>query len=143
MISEEKVRLMTRLARYEQKEGREELQINRYFRRDYIGMALLKNFLWTTLGYFLVLLLYFGYHMEFYLDNATKMSWTPVIVGIIAGYVVMLTVYSIITYIICSLRYIRAKQGIKRYTETLNRLMGIYRREEKKYTASETRRKSK
>ena len=44
MLKEEKIRLMTKLARYESGEGKEELRIARYYRSDYIGLALFRNF---------------------------------------------------------------------------------------------------
>lgn len=40
MLNEERIRLMTKLARYEQKEGRRNLKISRYYRRDYLGIKL-------------------------------------------------------------------------------------------------------
>lgn len=142
MLNEEKIRLMTRMARYEQGEGREDLRIHQYFRRDYIGKALLKNFLWTTLGYLLILIGYFGYHMEFYLDNITKMSLLPLIMRIVLGYIVIMVVYSIIVYVIQSVKYVNAKHGVEGYTEEMNRLIKLYRREEKKNAASGPGRKS-
>ena len=44
MLKEEKIRLMTKLARYESGEGKEELRIARYYRSDYIGLALFSQF---------------------------------------------------------------------------------------------------
>ena len=37
MINEEKVVLMTRASIYEEKKGKEQLKISRYFRHDYIS----------------------------------------------------------------------------------------------------------
>ena len=44
MINEEKVKIMTKLAMYEQGKGRKYLPVSRYYRSDYIGLALIKNF---------------------------------------------------------------------------------------------------
>lgn len=46
MINEEKVKIMTKLAMYEQGRGRKHLPVSRYYRSDYIGLALIKNFSW-------------------------------------------------------------------------------------------------
>ena len=51
MLNKEKVRLMTKLARYEQKEEKRYLKISKYYRSDYIGIALLKNFFASTIAY--------------------------------------------------------------------------------------------
>ena len=44
MVNEEKVKVMNRLAMYEHGEGRKYLPVSRYYRSDYIGLALIKNF---------------------------------------------------------------------------------------------------
>lgn len=64
MLNKEKVRLMTKLARYEQKEEKRYLKISKYYRSDYIGIALLKNFFASTIAYILILILVFLYRME-------------------------------------------------------------------------------
>ena len=55
MLKEEKIRLMTKLARYESGEGKEELRIARYYRSDYIGLALFRNFFLASIGYLVIL----------------------------------------------------------------------------------------
>ena len=49
MINEEKVKIMDRLALYEKQEGRKYLPVSKYYRSDYIGLALIKNFFLVTL----------------------------------------------------------------------------------------------
>ena len=55
MINEEKVKIMDRLAVYEKQEGRKYLPVSKYYRSDYIGLALIKNFFLVTIGYGLIL----------------------------------------------------------------------------------------
>ena len=50
MLNKERIRQMTALARYEQEDGKKEMKISRYYRNDYIGLMLLKNFFITTIG---------------------------------------------------------------------------------------------
>lgn len=50
MINEEKVKIMTKLAMYEQGKGRKYLPVSKYYRSDYIGLALIKNFFLVTIG---------------------------------------------------------------------------------------------
>ena len=65
MLKEEKIRLMTKLARYESGEGKEELRIARYYRSDYIGLALFRNFFLASIGYLVILLLVDKYNNFF------------------------------------------------------------------------------
>lgn len=45
MLDEKRIRQMTKLA-FSKKEEKNALRIGRYFRSDYIGKELLKNFFW-------------------------------------------------------------------------------------------------
>ena len=42
---------MTRLALYEQNEGREDMKISAYYKKDYVSMKMIATFIWTTVGY--------------------------------------------------------------------------------------------
>ena len=64
MLNEKKIRLMTELARYEEGQGKEEMRIAKYFRSDYLGIALFKNFFLASIGYMVVLLLIAAYFSE-------------------------------------------------------------------------------
>ena len=55
MLDEKRIRQMTKLAFFEKKEEKNALRIGRYFRSDYIGKELLKNFFLASIGYILVL----------------------------------------------------------------------------------------
>ena len=65
MINEEKVKIMDRLAVYEKQEGRKYLPVSKYYRSDYIGLALIKNFFLVTIGYGLILAVIAAYNLEY------------------------------------------------------------------------------
>ena len=50
MLNEEKIKIMNKLAMYEQGEGKKYLPVSRYYRSDYIGLAMIKNFFLVTIG---------------------------------------------------------------------------------------------
>lgn len=137
MINEEKVKVMNRLAMYEKQEGRQHLPVSRFYRSDYIGLALIKNFFLVTIGYVLILAAIAAYNSEYLLNNIHKMNLIGLGVSVLAGYVVVLVVYSILTYIQYSVRYHRAKKSVKDYYGELTRLEKIYGREEKKSAGRE------
>ena len=74
MINEEKVKIMTKLAMYEQGKGRKYLPVSRYYRSDYIGLALIKNFFLVTIGYALIVAAVAVYFGEYLLENIHKMD---------------------------------------------------------------------
>ena len=137
MLNEKRIRLMTKLARYESGEGKEELRIARYYRSDYIGLALIKNFFLVTIGYGLILALIAAYNLEYLLDNVHKMDLVSLGVVVLAGYVGTLVVYTLLTYIQYTVKYHRAKKSVKEYYSQLTRLEKIYNREEKKFAGRE------
>ena len=51
---------------------------------------------------------------------------------IIIGYLIVLVVYSVLTYIKYSLQYYRAKKSVREYYSQLTELNKIYAREERK-----------
>ena len=111
MVNEEKVKIMNRLAMYEHGEGRKYLPVSRYYRSDYIGLALIRNFFLVTIGYVLGLAGVAAYFSEYLMDNVNKINLVKVGIYIIVGYLIVLVVYSILTYIQYSVKYFRAKKS--------------------------------
>ena len=139
MINEDKVRIMNRLALYEQTEGRRYLPVSRYYRSDYVGLALIRNFFLVTLGYALVVgavAVYFG---EYLMDNIHKMDIMDIGLDIVLGYAAVLLFYTILTYIQYSVKYHKAKKSVRGYYEELTKLEKMYNREEKKPAGRRTR----
>ena len=120
MLNEEKIKIMNKLAMYEQGEGKKYLPVSRYYRSDYIGLAMIKNF-------FLV--------AEYLIDNVHKMNLVSLGVEVILGYVAVLVLFSVLTYIQYTVKYHKAKKSVKNYYEELTQLSKIYGREDKKSSA--------
>jgi hypothetical protein len=90
MINEEKVKIMTKLAMYEKGEGKKHLPISRYYRSDYIGLALIKNFFLVTIGYGLILTVLAVYFSEYLMSNIHKMDLVVAGAYVIGGYIIVL-----------------------------------------------------
>ncbi|MBU5481048.1 hypothetical protein [Blautia sp. MSJ-19] len=138
MINEEKVKIMTDLAMYEQGKGKKYLPISKYYRSDYIGLALIKNFFLVTIGYALIIAAVAVYFGEYLMENIHKMNLMVLGIYILIGYLVVLALYSILTYVQYSVRYYRAKKSVKEYYSQLTELNKIYSREEKKMSGRGT-----
>ena len=132
MINEEKVKIMTKIAMYEQGKGRRYLPVSKYYRSDYIGLALITNFFLVTIGYALAIAAVAVYFGEYLMENIHKMNLVSMGIYIIVGYAVVLVVYSVLTYIQYSVRYYKAKKSVREYYSQLTELSKIYVREEKK-----------
>lgn len=110
MLNEKRIRLMTKLARYESGEGKEELRIARYYRSDYIGLAMFRNFFLASLAYLVILLLAAAYFAEFLAESLHTLNIAWIGILIVVEYLVTIGVYSAVTYTIHSIRYGRAKK---------------------------------
>ena len=132
MLNEEKIKIMNKLAMYEQGEGKKYLPVSRYYRSDYIGLALIKNFFLVTIGYCLILAGIAAYFGEYLVDNIHKMDLVAVGRNAVIGYVVVLVGFSVAPYIQYSVKYHKAKKSVKEYYQELTQLNKIYSREEKK-----------
>lgn len=132
MINEEKVKIMTKLAMYEQREGKKYLPISKFYRSDYVGQALIKNFFLISFGYVLALAGVGAYFGEYLLENIHKMNLIRMGIYVILGYAAVVLAYSLLTYVMYTVKYVRAKKSVRKYYEDLTKLGKIYGREEKK-----------
>lgn len=132
MLDVQKIKKMHKLAVYESGEGKQHLAISNYYRSDYIGLALIKNFFLTTVAYGLLLLGWAGYKSEYLMNNIHRMNLTLLVVGALGGYIILLVVYSVLTYIYCTVKYAKAQKGIQEYYKGLGQIKKIYDREEKR-----------
>ena len=113
MLDEKRIRQMTKLAFFEKKEEKNALRIGRYFRSDYIGKELLKNFFLASIGYILVLAVAVLYHIEWLVDEIDTIDLQFAAGCLIASYLCFLAVYSIAVYVISTIRYQGAQKKLK------------------------------
>lgn len=74
MLNEEKIILMTKMASYEENEGKKNMAIGRYFRSDYIAIQVLKSILCATIAYAVCFALFVFYDFETFMQDIYKMD---------------------------------------------------------------------
>ena len=126
MLSQERIKLMTKMAAYEENEGKKYMSIGSYFRSDYMGMQVIRSVICGTLAFFLLAGLYVYYHFETMMQDIYKMDLLLLGRRVLFYYVVFIAVYSVITYVVYSFRYSRAKRSLKHYYYHLKQLAAIY-----------------
>ena len=125
---------MTRMAAYEENEGKKYMSIGSYFRSDYMGLQVIKSVISSTLAYLIILGLYIYYHFETFMQDIYKMDLMQVGRNLLLYYVIFVVANGLITYIVYSFRYSRAKRSLKRYYRHLKQLAAIYDIEKKNHT---------
>lgn len=126
MLNEEKIRLMTQLASYEEREGKRDVSIHGYFRGDYISLQLLISAIYATVGFALAVAMYVLYNLENFLADFYKMDVVEFLKEILSKYWLILAVYLVISYFVYAYRYSRARKHIKRYQQQLRSLQQHY-----------------
>lgn len=122
MINEEKVILMTKLASYESNEGKKNLAIMNYFRSDYIGFQVLKSVIAATLSFFALFAVYAFYNFEVLMQDIYKMDLMEFGKNVVTLYLCVVGAYGIISYVLFSSKYSKAKKSLKHYYSNLKRL---------------------
>lgn len=133
MLSQERIKLMTKMAAYEENEGKKYMSIGSYFRSDYMGMQVIRSVICGTLAFFLLAGLYVYYHFETMMQDIYKMDLLLLGRRVLFYYIVFIAAYSVITYVIYSFRYSRAKRSLKHYYYHLKQLAAIYDIEKGRY----------
>lgn len=130
MLSEEKIRLMIRLADYEQNQGKIDLSRTKYFKLDYVRLQIMKTLVSVTGAVFLVVALVGMYHMEYIVTNALELDYPLIARYFIVIYVLLLLLFSFVTISVSSIQYEASKNRVKEYYSTLQELIAFYEEEE-------------
>lgn len=126
MVNEEKIALMTHLAVYEKGEGKRTMPVGKYFRGDYISLHLLRTVLSGTFAFLIGLGVYLLYFYEEILMNLYTIDFAALAKSVVTYYIVFLVIYGLLTYIVFTIRFIKAKKSIKRYYQNLKKLNSMY-----------------
>lgn len=126
MLNEERIILMTQMASYEKGEGKKNVKIGNYFRSDYIAIQLLKSVVAATVAYAVVLALYIFCDFEQFMIDLYKIDLFAFAQNVLTYYAVVVVGYAILTYVICSWRYAKAKKSLKCYYHNLKKLNTLY-----------------
>ncbi|SFR57245.1 hypothetical protein [Anaeromicropila populeti] len=129
MLNEKKIHTMTKLAMFEEKKGKEDLKINKYYRIDYIRLRLYNSFVCVTIGYVILLAAVILYYSEYLLQNAVKLNYKEIGAQALIIYIVLLIVYGFITILVSMYSYDRAKKRLKKYKKNLKMLQQFYNEE--------------
>ncbi len=131
MINQNKVKLMTKLALYEETKGKEDFKISAYYRKDYAGVHILGSLLWTTVGYVCLAALVMLGALPWLMEHMTLRLVVIVAAAAVVGYVALLIVYVAAAGYIYNRKHKNARQRVKRYNHDLTQLLKMYEKEKK------------
>lgn len=129
MLNYRKIRLMTKLAVYEKKEGKEDIHLSKYYKTDYVRYQVLKSIISATVGYVLILVMIGLYKMEEIIKKAVELDYKTIGTYLLGIYLMIITVYGLGSIIGYSMKYDASRKKLSRYFKLLKRLDRIYKEE--------------
>lgn len=129
MVREKNVKLMSKIAIYEKREGKKEIPINTFYKGDYVRLNCLKSVVAATITYVLVVALIAVYKLEYLLANVLKMDYKRLLIVLLAAYGIWAFLYWIIARILYAKRYENTRSNIIIYNHHLKKLQEESRKE--------------
>ena len=126
MLNEERIILMTQMASYEKGDGRENVKIGNYFRTDYVTLEVLKSIICGALTFVIVFGIYILCNFETLMENLYTMDLFAFARDVARYFAIAVGGYALLTYLISSWRYARAKRSLKCYYHNLKKLSSLY-----------------
>jgi len=129
MLNNQKIKIMTKLAMYEQGDGKKDIKTSYFYKMDYIRYNILKTIVSITIGYILLVSLFAVYNMEYLINKATQLNYKQIGTNLLVLYIVIVTAYIICTILISSVRFKNSRKSLVKYNKDLKELREIYRNE--------------
>ena len=129
MLNNNKIKIMTKLALYEKGNGKNDIKISHFYKTDYIRYNILKTIVSITVGFLFLLTLVGLYNVEYFINEATKINYKQMGMNILILYLIIVTIYTILTIIVTSLKYKNTRKHLVKYNKNLKELNEIYKNE--------------
>ncbi len=129
MLDEKKIRRMTKLAAYESKEGKEELDISAYYRKDYVSVNVLRTLLWVTLGYLIAAALICFTYLEVLIEGITITRIILLVSVFIGVYLILMISYGIGARRHYKKKHNKARDRVTEFCHSLFLLEKMYEKE--------------
>ena len=126
MINEERTRMMTRLALYESKQGKKELQITRYAPGDYVAVQMLWSFVCGTIAFVIIAALCALYNIEKLMIELFSMDILAFAIKVLIVYIICMGLYLGVCYSYINYRYGKYKKRVNKFLLNLQELYRYY-----------------
>ena len=130
MLDKDKIRIMTKLAIYEQNEGKKDLPLSKYYRSDYMTVKMINSAITMSIGFVLLLVAAALMSIEKLLSEMVRMDLISFGLKILACYVIAFIINMVVTYIIYSYKFKKSRKNLKSYNDMLKELYKLYKQEE-------------
>ena len=126
MVDEERLKLMTRMASFEENEGKKSIPVCEFFRSDYVGLHMILSAVYITIAFAIFMGVSIFCGMESYLSEFYRMDFVAFGKEILQRYIVVLGIYVLVSFFVYSYRYTKARKSTRTYQKALKRLSMMY-----------------
>ncbi len=122
MVDEERLKLMTRMASFEDNEGKKTIPVCEFFRSDYVGLHMLLTAVYVTLAFALVAGINIFCGIESFLADFYRTDFLFLGRELLRKYLIVLGIYLVVSFFVYTVRYTRARKSNRTYQKALRRL---------------------
>ena len=126
MVDGERVKLMSRMASFEENEGKKVIPITEFFRSDYVGLHMLLSAACITLAYAIVTGVNMFCGIEAFMAEFYRTDFISLGRELLRKYLLVLGAYLLISFIVYSYRYTKARKSTRTYQKALKKLNSMY-----------------
>lgn len=131
MINETKVKWMTKAALIKQKEEQDTFIVSRFYGDDYVSLQAIKAVIGVTISFFLLVGLWALENSEELLTLYSVESLLAMGKGLLVIYVIVLLLTILISVLVYTSRFWKAKESYREYQNSLRKIQRMYQKEEK------------
>ncbi len=129
MLNEEKISLMTKLALYEQKEGRKQIPMSGYYKGDYVSLNVLNSVIIGTIAYLLIIGTIILINAESLVEKLTEIDLIATGKQILTYYLIFIVCYIVVAYIFYRWKFKAVRVKLNQYNADLKQLYEMYKNE--------------
>lgn len=126
MLDEAKIRVMTRLAAYEEGAGKKYMPVAGYFRGDFISLQLILSFICGTVAFLVVVGLLLFCNFETILSEIYNIDLVEFVQKAGKIYLICLGIYLLATYAWSVMKFQKAKRSVNSYIAAMDKLSKKY-----------------
>ena len=131
MIQQDKLKLMTQLAMYEKKKGKEDFSIYSYQRDDYVRFQGIKTLVAATAAFLILIGFVLIWNIDTVIGHFDTYDYKKVGFLLLAAYLVFLIFYLNISRNRSRERYQAARPRVRRYHRNIRKREELYENEDK------------
>ena len=131
MLNEERIRLMTKMASYEEGKGKEYMPIKQYYRKDYVCLGMIKSFIVSSIAFGILFFCWVLYEMEYITELLAGKDLVELGTFILIIYAVFVAIYEVVALAVYNWRYTKATASIKEYHSVMRKVERLHEKEER------------